>query len=75
MIDEELEERDELPDEVAEKLRSTAQVISFEVFPKRFDDDAWEVVDAMEASMARALDGLVVTDDGVYDAQLRLLAP
>ncbi|GIG21424.1 hypothetical protein Cch01nite_21480 [Cellulomonas chitinilytica] len=75
MVDEVLEEHDQAPEKVVEQIRATKQVVSFEVFPERLDDDGWEVVDAMEMSVARALDGLVVTDDGIYDAHLKQLAP
>lgn len=75
MVDEALEQHDEASPKVVEKLRATTQVVSFEVFPDRLDDDGWEVVDGMEMTVARSLSGLVVTDDGIYDAHLKQLAP
>lgn len=75
MRDEQLTERDGAPEQVVQRLRDTRQVLSFEVFPEALDDDGWELLDVLESHLARTLDGLVITDDGVYDQDLQLLAP
>ena len=74
MVGEQIDEHDGIPDSVAEKLRRTRQVVSIEIFPDRVDDDVWEMLDVLQAYLARELDGLVVTDDGVYDAGLQKIA-
>jgi hypothetical protein len=74
MVGEQIDEHDGLPDSVAGKLRRTRQVVSIEIFPDRVDDDVWEMLDVLQAYLARQLDGLVVTDDGVYDAGLQKIA-
>ena len=74
MVAEQLEEHDATPPDVARRLRATRQVVSFEVDLGPVDDDAWGLVDVVQAWLARELDGLVVTDDGIYDVDLRRLA-
>lgn len=74
-VEEQLEEHDEASPEITGRLRETRQVISIEVFPDTMDSDSWEMVDVVEASLARQFDGLVVTSDGIYDAALQRVAP
>ncbi|WP_033339582.1 hypothetical protein [Catenuloplanes japonicus] len=57
--------------ETADRLRDTRQIIGIEFMPDGFDDDAWEMLDIVQAFIARQLDGLLFTSDGVYDAQLQ----
>jgi hypothetical protein len=46
-------------------------VIGIELWPETLDDDAWELLDIVQSFIARTLDGLLVTDDGVYDAGMQ----
>ncbi|MEU1587019.1 hypothetical protein [Micromonospora sp. NPDC005710] len=62
-----------LPPEVADQIRATRQIIGIELWPETLDDDAWELLDIVQAFIARTLDGLLVTEDGVYDAGLQPL--
>jgi hypothetical protein len=75
MVDEQLAEHPDLPAAVADRLRRTSQVISLEIFPETVDDDGWELLDVLQSVLARRIDGLVVTDDGVYDERLQRLGP
>ena len=57
--------------ETVTRLRATRQVIGIEFAPDLLDDDAWEMLDIVQAFIAREYDGLLFTPDGVYDAQLQ----
>jgi hypothetical protein len=73
-VEEELEEwGSTLPSDVSRHLGDTRQVIGLEVFPDDLGDDGWELLDVIESNLARRLDGVVVTSDGIYDSSLRLL--
>lgn len=58
---------------VSNHLAETRQVIGLEIFPEEFDDDAWELLDVIESYLARQCNGLIVTDDGVYNKDLECL--
>lgn len=75
MVDEQLDEHEDVPPAVADRLRSSRQVVSIELFPEAVDDDGWELLDVLQSSLARRLEGLVVTDDGIFDATLHKIAP
>ncbi|WP_033344965.1 hypothetical protein [Catenuloplanes japonicus] len=60
--------------ETAERLRGTRQIIGIEIMPDGLDDDAWEMLDLVQAFIARELDGLLFTPDGVYDARLQRIS-
>lgn len=65
--------REEIEDKtIASHLGATQQVIVFDL-PAELPQDAWEMLDATEAHLAQRLDGIVVADDGVYDAKLERL--
>lgn len=71
--DEQLAEHDDAPQPVLDRLRSARQVLSFEVFPETLDDDGWELLDILESYLARELDGVIVAEDAIYDADLQPL--
>ncbi|WIX99170.1 hypothetical protein QRX60_34680 [Amycolatopsis mongoliensis] len=74
LVDETLEELgDDAPTGVGKHLQAVRSVFGIEIFPETFEDDTWEFLDLMEAFLARHLDGIVVTDDGVYDQNLKPL--
>ena len=75
MVREQLDEHEQTPPDVAEKLQRTRQVISIEIFPETIDDEGWELLDVLQSWLARELKGFVVTDDGIYDSGLQQLAP
>jgi hypothetical protein len=72
-VDEELAERDDVPAELAAALHRTRQIVSFEIAPDEMDSDAWELLDVLQSVLARRLDGLVLAEDGIYDAELQRL--
>ncbi|MGW4063133.1 hypothetical protein ACWEGE_32950 [Amycolatopsis sp. NPDC004747] len=74
LVAEELGERTGITPELAATLHRTRQVISFEIAPDQLDSDAWELLDTVESRLARRLDGLVLAEDGIYDAGLQKLA-
>jgi hypothetical protein len=63
-----------LPPSVVSRLRNTRQIVGIELMPETLTDDAWELLDAVQSLIATKLDGILITDDGVYDAQLRPIA-
>lgn len=73
-VDEELAGRDGVPDDLAATLRRTCQIISFEFAPDEEESDLWELLDILQSLLARRLDGLVLAEDGIYDAELQRLA-
>ena len=64
---------DAAPAAIVEHLRATAQILAFEVAPDRLGDNEWELLDSLEAWIAQRFDGIVVTDDGIYDKDLTVL--
>ncbi|ATB29707.1 hypothetical protein MEBOL_003162 [Melittangium boletus DSM 14713] len=57
-----------------QRIRASRQLITIEVEPLRMTDDAWEMLDATEAFVARSRDGVVfVSGEAVYDAALQPL--
>lgn len=72
LVDEAISER-RMPEEVAARLRTTQQVIGLDLAPDTLDDDAWELLDQIQAYVATRLDGILVTGDGVYDNNLQHL--
>jgi len=75
MVDEQLDEHEGTPSDVEGQLLRTLQVVSIELFPEAVDDNGWELLDVVQAWLARELEGLVVTDDGIYDSALKKVAP
>jgi hypothetical protein len=62
------------PPEVAEWLRQSVQIFAIEADPASLTDAAWEMVDALEAYLARSLDGLIyVAGEAAYDAAFKKL--
>jgi hypothetical protein len=70
-IIEQMDDEDLVDDHAAvvTHLRETKQVVMFEL-PAELPPDVWEMLDATEANLAREWDGIVVADEGVYDAAL-----
>jgi hypothetical protein len=60
--------------ELIARLGETHRAIVF-VLPDDPPIDVWDALDAAEAWLAREWDGLVVAEEGIYDADLNLLAP
>jgi hypothetical protein len=56
--------------EVVERLDSLAQAYTFEL-PDDLPDDVWEMLDMTESFIARERDGIVIAEDGAYDANLK----
>ena len=55
-------------------LRACQQLFVFEVDPLGATEECWSMVDAIEAWLARQLDGLIfVSEEGLYDATLQLV--
>jgi hypothetical protein len=52
-------------------LRETCQVFILEAAALAETDDCWEMLDCVEAHLARELDGVIAADDGFYDRDLR----
>jgi hypothetical protein len=57
---------------IGERLDHTAQLFVFEV-PDDLPQDVWEMLDATEAFLARERDGIVIAEEGVFDAELNQL--
>ncbi|WP_434384902.1 hypothetical protein [Melittangium boletus] len=56
------------------RIQSSRQLITVEVEPTHMTDDAWEMLDATEAHVARTCDGVVfVSGEGIYDSALQPL--
>jgi len=54
-----------------QRIRASRQLITFELEPSQMTEDAWEMLDATEACVARLRDGVVfVSGEGIYDAAL-----
>jgi hypothetical protein len=62
-----------VPPEIAQRLRATTRVIGIELWPETLDDDAWELLDQVQAYIATRLDGILVAGDGIYDNNLQRL--
>jgi len=60
--------------ELIARLAETRQAVVF-ILPNDPPVDVWDALDAAEAWLAREWDGLVVAEEGVYDADLNLLVP
>ncbi len=57
-----------------QRIRASRQLITFELEPSQLTEDAWELLDATEAYVARLRDGVVfVSGEGIYDAALHPL--
>jgi hypothetical protein len=68
----EIVEEHTLDEELTARLRQSRQAFVFEV-PGDPPEDVWDMLAATEAFLARERDGIVVADEGIYDAELRLL--
>ncbi|BEK85121.1 hypothetical protein [Nocardia seriolae] len=67
-------EIESIPSDVANHLDNVSAVISIEVFPETLNDDLWEFLDLVESFLATKLNGIIATDDGIYDEKLKLIA-
>ena len=60
---------------VKHKLEGVQRVISLHVDRGQLSDEAWFMLDSLEAELARTCDGVVYApDDGFYDKDLHLIA-
>ena len=55
--------------EIVQAIQGTRQIFHFEL-GLELPDDCWEMLDALEAHIAKSLKGLVFTSEGFYDAEL-----
>ena len=51
---------------VTKALASIAQVYTLEINQPQMTDDAWEMLDALEAMIMNACDGILYTDDNEF---------
>ena len=59
---------------VSVHLSLVTAVVAFEIDAARLSDDAWEMLDSMEAHLARRLNSVIyVVDEGFFDQNLKLL--
>jgi hypothetical protein len=56
---------------IVAQLDRARRVIGIELAPDVLTDDAWELLDIVQSLIAVKLDGILVTHDAIYDAQLR----
>jgi hypothetical protein len=64
-----------VPEVVVKALHASQQVIAIEIDQLHLTDDAWEMVDILEAFLARELDGIIYApDDGFFDKKLRRIS-
>lgn len=57
-----------------QRLRDSQQLFTFDIDPRHMTEEAWEMLDATEAFVARSRDGvLFVAGEGIYDAALQLI--
>lgn len=57
--------------DLADRLAGTSVIYAFEVNESTLTDDAWNMLDALEAHLARQYDGIVyAAGDGFFDADL-----
>jgi hypothetical protein len=55
-------------------LRASRKVFVIEVSAE-LPEEAWEMLDTLEAYLCRELDGIVMAHEGIYDADLQLIVP
>ena len=61
--------------DLADRLSATSVIYAFEVNETSLTDDAWSMLDAIEAHLARKCDGVVYAPgDGFFDANLSRVA-
>ena len=61
--------------DLVERLQNSSVVYAFEVSEDSLSGDAWTMLDALEAHLARTCDGIVhAPGDGFFDADLRPIA-
>jgi hypothetical protein len=59
--------------DLLEHLTTTYQTFVFEIDSWGATDDAWAMVDSIEAFLARTLDGVIAADEGFYNQDLQLI--
>lgn len=61
-----------VPRLLVERLQVNRQVIAIELSAGDLPDDAWMMIDALQAFLAQTLDGIIYApDDGIYDEKLQ----
>ncbi|OLB81730.1 MAG: hypothetical protein AUI14_02500 [Actinobacteria bacterium 13_2_20CM_2_71_6] len=73
MVQEAVEKLGGKAQSVLDHLRETVQMIGVELSPTAMTEDAWEMLDIVQAKICRRLDGIVFAPDGVYDKDLQLI--
>ena len=70
----ELARRSGISKQLRQRIGDTRQVIAIEVDRERLTKDAWTFCDCFESAIASKLDAVIFApDDGIYDANLRLI--
>jgi hypothetical protein len=58
--------------EIVRRAKETRQMFQFEI-PGDLPQDVWEMCDQAEAFLARERDGIIVSDEGVFDGEMKQL--
>jgi hypothetical protein len=62
------------PNAIIQNLSATYQIIAIEYKSESLTDDAWAMMDSVEAYLAQRLDGIIfVSGEGLYDKKLQLI--
>ena len=56
---------------ITDEIKNAAQVLCISFDEESVDDEVWLMLDCVEAFICRTLDGLIFTDDGVFDQSLQ----
>jgi hypothetical protein len=58
--------------EVLQRIREAAKIVSIKADPEQLTDDAWEMLNGVEALVARKLDGIIYDPDtGFHDKNVK----
>jgi len=64
----------ELAADLRSRVAGTRQVVAFEILRESLTDEAWEMLDSLQAHIAKIRNGFVYApDEGLYDADLQPL--
>ncbi len=66
----------EMSEGLRRRLQETVQTIAIEINSSSLTEEAWQMLDSLEASLARSYDGVIFVDgEGFYDAALQKIEP
>ena len=61
-----------LPEDARQRLDKSWQTVAIEIDGSSLTEEAWEMLDSLEAYLAQRYDGIIsVDDEGFYDASLQ----